>query len=175
MNSKKLLVIVGLIAILVAAVPMGSAFAQGPTGVTPPMGGGRGNWGGPQNSLVAIAAKTIGIDQTALVAELNTGKTIANVAVTHGVAVSKIVDAFVAPHVDRMNQLVTAGSITRTQADAYIATMKANITAQLNAPFTPNGLGMGTGFVDVNGDGLCDVGGQQPQAMRGNMRGRMGR
>ena len=177
MNSKKLLVIVGLIAILVAAVPMGSAFAQGPTGVTPPMvGGGRGNWGGPQNSLVAVAAKTIGLDQTALVAELNTGKTIANVAVAHGVAVSKIVDAFIAPHVERMNQMVAAGSITQAQADTYIATMKANITTQLNAPFTPNGLGAGTGFVDANGDGVCDVGGQQPQSMqRGNLRGRIGR
>lgn len=168
MNSKKLLVILGIVAILVAAVPMGSVFAQGPNGVTPPMvGGGRGNWGGPQNSLVAVAAKTIGLDQAALlVAELNTGQTIANVAVAHGVAVSKIVDAFVAPHVDRLNQMVTAGLITQAQADTYIATMKANIRAQLNAPFTPKGLGTGAGFVDANGDGLCDVGGQQPQAMQ---------
>ena len=144
--------------------------------MTPPMGGGRGNWGGPQNSLVAVAAKTIGIDQTALVAELNTGKAIATVAVAHGVAVSKIVDAFIAPHIDRWNQAVAAGTITQAQADTFIATMKANVLVQLNAPFTPNGLGTGTGFVDANGDGLCDVGGRQAQSMqRGNMGGRWAR
>ncbi len=176
MNIKKLLTIVGVIAILAAAVPIGSAFAQGPAGTLPPMAGGRGNWGGPQNSLVAVAAKTIGLEQTALVAELNTGKSIAAVAAAHNVALSKIVDAFVAPHIERWTQLVTAGSITQAQADTYIATMKANITAQLNAPFTPKGMGNGTGFVDADGDGLCDVGGQQPQMMqRGNMRGRWAR
>lgn len=173
MNIKKLLSIVGIAAILVATLPVGSAFAQGPISTTPPMGGGgRGNWGGPQNSLVAVAAKTIGIDQVALVAELNTGKTIANVALAHGVALSKIVDAFIAPHIDRWNQAVAAGTITQAQADTFIATMKANVTTQLNAPFTPNGLGTGLGFVDANGDGLCDVGGRQPQGMQ---RGRWAR
>jgi hypothetical protein len=164
MNIKKLLTLVGIVAILVAALPVGSAFAQGPTGVTSQMGsGGRGNWGGPQNSLVAVAAKTIGIDQTALVAELNTGKTIANVATAHGVALSKIIDAFIAPHIDRWNQAVAAGVITQAQADAFIATLKVNVMTQLNALFTPNSLG--TGFVDANGDGICDVGGRQPQTM----------
>lgn len=177
MNIKKLLSIVGIAAILVAALPVSSAFAQGPIGTTSPIGGGgRGNWGGPQNSLVAVAAKTIGIDQTALVAELNTGKTIAAVATAHGIALDKIVDAFVAPHIERWNLAVAAGTITQAQADAFIATMKTNVTAQLNAPFTPNGLGAGTGFVDANGDGLCDIGGRQPQSMQRNtMHGRWAR
>ncbi len=177
MNIKKLLSIVGIAAILVAALPVGSAFAQGPSGITPPTGGGgRGNWGGPQNSLVAVAAKTIGLDQATLVAELNTGKTIANVAAAHGVALDEIVAAFVAPHIERWNQAVAAGTITQAQADTFIATMKANVLVQLNAPFTPNGLGTGTGFVDANGDGVCDVGGRQPQSMQhGNMGGRWAR
>ena len=164
MNIKKLLTIVGIAVILVATLPVGSAFAQGPIGTTTPMGaGGRRNWGGPQNSLVAVAAKTIGIDQAALVAELNTSKTIATVAAAHDVALDKIVDAFVAPHIVRWNQAVAAGVITQAQADAFITTLKVNVMNQLNAPFTPNGLG--TGFVDANGDSICDVGGRQPQTM----------
>jgi hypothetical protein len=165
MNSKQLLTIVGVLAILFAALPAGAAFAQGPSGQNPPLGVGRGNWGGPDNSLVAVAAKVLGMEQTALVAELNTGKTIAQVAQAKGVALDKIVTAFVQPHVEWLTQAVKDGKITQAQADQYIATMKANITAKLSAPFTPrgNGNGMGTGFVDANGDGVCDVGGQTPQ------------
>lgn len=175
MNSKKLLTIVGVLAILVAALPAGVAFAQGPSGQNPPLGVGRGNWGGPDNSLVAMAAKVLGMEQTALVVELNTGKTIAQVAQTKGVALDKIVTAFVQPHVDWLNQAVEDGKITQAQADQYIATMKANVTAKLSAPFTPrgNGNGLGTGFVDADGDGVCDIGGQTPQGSR-VMRGSQG-
>ncbi len=174
MNTKKLLTIVGVLAILIAALPAGVAFAQGPSDQNPPLGLGRGNWGGPDNSLVAVAAKVLGMEQTALVAELNAGKTIAEVAQAKGVALDQIVTAFVQPHVDWLNQAVKDGKITQAQADQYIATMKANVTAKLSAPFTPrgNGNGMGTGFVDANGDGVCDVGGQTPLAgQRSGMRG----
>jgi hypothetical protein len=176
MNIKKLLTLVGMLAILVAALPAGAAFAQGPSGQNPPLGLGRGDWGGPDNSLVAVAAKVLGMEQSALVAELNTGKTIADVAKAQGVALEKIVSTFVQPHVDWLNQAVEDGKITQAQADQYIATMKANITARLSAPFTPRGNGSGTGFVDANGDGVCDVGGQTPQSgQRGQgMRGAQG-
>jgi hypothetical protein len=69
------------------------------------MGLGGGNWGGPDNSLAAAAANVLGMDHTALVAELNTGKTIADVAKAKGVALDKIVTAFVQPHVDWLNVL----------------------------------------------------------------------
>ena len=178
MNIKKLLTIVGVLAILVAALPAGAASAQGPSGQNPPLGLGRGNWGGPDNSLVAVAAKVLGMDQTALVAELNTGKTIADVATAKGVALDKIVTAFVQPHIDWLNQAVADGKITQAQADQSIATMKANITVKLSASFTPRGNGNGQGFVDADGDGVCDVGGQTPQSgqMQRGLQGRgMGR
>jgi hypothetical protein len=174
MNIKKLLTIVGVLAILVAALPAGAAFAQGPSGQNPPLGVGRGNWGGPDNSLVAVAAKVLGMEQTALVAELNTGKTIAQVAQAKGVVLDKIVIAFVQPHVDWLTQAVKDGKITQAQADQSSATMKANTTAKLSAPFTPRGNGNGTGFVDANGDGVCDVCGQTPQGGQGQRSGMRG-
>jgi hypothetical protein len=169
MNSKKLLTIVGVLAILVAALPAGAAFAQGPagSGQNPPLGLGRGDWGGPDNSLVAVAAKVLGMEQTALVAELNTGQTITQVAQTKGVALDEIVTAFVQPHVDWLTQAVNDGKLTQAQAAEYITAMKANVTAKLSAPFTPRGNGGGQGFVDANGDGVCDVGGQTPQGGQG--------
>ena len=172
----------GSFATLVAVVALmalggGAAFAQGPS-TTPPLAGLSLRLGGPSNSLVAIAAQTLGMDRTALVAELNAGKTIADVAKAKGVALDKIVSAFVQPHVDWLNQAVKDGKITQAQADQSIATMKANITAKLSVPFTPRGNGNGQGFVDANGDGVCDVGGRTSQSGQGQrgqgMRGAQG-
>ncbi|MGQ9815817.1 MAG: hypothetical protein ACUVR3_11830, partial [Candidatus Roseilinea sp.] len=90
-----------------------------------------GRAAGPDASLAAVAATTLNVSRTDLVAALNTGKTIANVAAEKGVALDKIVDAFIAPRVTAINNAVAAGRITQAQADAMIAAMKANVTAQL--------------------------------------------
>ncbi len=153
---------------VVALMVLGTAaFAQGPTPQTTPgnsqgygmgygMGFGRMGMGGSQNSLVAVAAKVLGIDQTALVTTLNSGKTIADVAKEKGISTDKIVDEFLAPRIAALKSSVDAKRITQAQADSMLATMKTNVTAQLTAKWTPRGPGMGTGFVDANGDGICD-------------------
>jgi len=157
-----------------AAQTTGPAAARGRTTASPALGlMVRGQWGGPDSSLVAVAATTLNVSQTDLVATLKTGKTIATVAAEKGVALDKIVDAFIAPRVTTINSAVASGRITQAQADAAIARMKAQVTAQLNSPFTPRGNGNGDGtcasFVDANGDGVCDNLGanQQPGAQRG--------
>lgn len=152
------------VALLVGLMLVASAAsAQGPG--SGPQGGGHGHGmhggmghgqGGPQDSLVAIAAKTLGMDQAALVSALNSGKTIADVAKDKGVALDKIVDAVVADRAERLKSAVAAGRMTQAQADALLAQMKTNITARLNAKFTPRGNGQGTGFVDADNDGVCD-------------------
>ncbi|MBI4789763.1 MAG: hypothetical protein HY782_22250 [Chloroflexi bacterium] len=159
---------VGTVATLVAVVALmalgaGAALAQGPT-VTPPLAGLGLHLGGPQNSLVAVAAQALGMERTALIAELNAGKTIADVAKAKGVAVAKIVDAMVANRTAALKAAVDAKRITQAQMDAELAALKANVTAQLGAKWTPRGAGMGrgygmgsgAGFVDANKDGICD-------------------
>ena len=154
------------VAAVAALLSLGSvaAFAQGPTTGTPPaygrglgMGPGfGGRFGGPQNSLVAVAAKELSMDQTALVAELNAGKTIADVAKAKNVATDKIVSAFVASRAQALQAAVTAKQITQAQADATLAAMKAHAQSQLTSKFTPHSNGAGLGFVDANKDGICD-------------------
>ncbi len=122
--------------------------------------GGRGSWGGPQNSLVAVAAKVLGLSQTDLVAALNGGKTIADVAKDKGIATDKIVEEFLAPRVQALKSVVDAKRLTQAQADQWLATIKTHVTAQLSSKWTPRGPGMGAGFVDANNDGICDVCGQ---------------
>lgn len=154
MNTKWMKL--GAIAVAAASLVAlsGTAFAGAvpQTGANPGRGGGngagmmQGRMGGLNNSLVAVAAKTLSIGQADLVATLNGGKTIAEVAAGKGVALDTIVDAVVAPRVEALKTSVASGRMTQAQADTMIATMKTNITAQLKAPFSPRG----------NGDGTCD-------------------
>ncbi len=180
MNNKwlKLGTIAMLVAVVGALALSAAAFAQGPAGDPPGgvgvgygLGGGRGGaWGGPDSSLVAVAANVLGVDQTELVAALNSGQTIADVAKAKGVALDKIVDAFLAQRAEALTQAVADGRLTQAQADTMLVTMKANVAAQLSAPHavTPRGNGIGTGFVDADGDGVCDnCGTSQPRGSRG--------
>ncbi len=161
---------IGTLAVALAVVAVlalsASAFAKGPALQGTPsaygQGYGRGmgslggrNWGGTQNSLVAVAAKVLGMSQADLVVALD-DKTIADVAKEKGVATDKIVDAFLAPRVAALKSAVDANRLTQAQADQMLATMKAHVTAQLDNLWTPGGPGRSSGFVDANHDGICD-------------------
>jgi len=134
-----------------------SAFAIGPTppnsvsaygqGYGMKIGMGYANdssWAGPQNSLVAVAAHVLGMSQSDLVAELS-DKTIAQVAQEKGVALDKIVDAFLAPRVTALQSAVEDGRLTQAQADQMLAIMKTHVTEQLSEAWTPQGSGTGSG------------------------------
>ena len=180
------------VALALAIILAPSASAQGPgggygpgTGMGPGGGPGYGRgMGGPQTSPVAVAAQQLNMTQPDLVAELRGGKTIAQVAADKHVALDTIANAFVAPRAERLQAAVAAGRLSQAQADAQLATIKATVTARLSAPWSPQGNGPGTGFVDQDGDGVCDnAGSGQPGAGRmgggrmggGRMGGRMGR
>jgi hypothetical protein len=168
-NLVKLSFVVVAIAVVTLLSVGLTAYAAGPGGRGPV---GTMGWGGPQNSLVASAAKTLGMSQTDLVSLLQGGKTIADVAKDKGVALDKIVDAFVAARQDGLKAAVTSGRITQAQADTMIGFMKTNALAQLSKPFAPRG----SGFSDTNNDGQCDscgmMNGQGMRQQNGPRRGR---
>jgi hypothetical protein len=177
MNTKRWIALAGVALALVIAVVLAPAvLAQGPGGGMGPGGNrpgyGRG-MGGPQQSLVAVAADKLGMTQADLVAELRSGKTIAQVAAGKQVALDTIVDAFVTTRAERLDAAVAAGRMTQAQADTMLATMKANVTARLSQPWSPQGNGPGSGFVDQDGDGVCDHAGSGQ--MGGGPRGRANR
>jgi hypothetical protein len=174
MNGKRWMTLAGVVLALAIAVALAPAvLAQGPGGGIGPGAAGPGygrGMGGPQQSLVAVAADKLGMTQAQLVAELQGGKTIAQVAAERNVAPATIVDAFVATRQARLDAAVGAGRMTREQADARLATMRANVAARLSQPWSPQGNGPGTGFVDQDGDGVCDHAGSG--RMGGGPRGR---
>lgn len=180
MKTRTWLTLAGIaLAVVVAIAVAPAVWAQGPMGGYGPgqaqsrmsggmpgagngmgrrggMGGMRGQMGGPQQSLVAIAAQQLGINQADLITQLQGGKTIAQVASEKNVALDTIVNAFVTTRQARMAQAVATGRMTQAQVDAMLTTMRANVTAQLSLPWSPQGPGMGTGYVDQDGDGVCD-------------------
>lgn len=111
---------------------------RGTMGVGAGMGMGAA-MGGSANSLMAVSARTLGMDQAALVAELNAGKTIADVAKAKGIDLARIVDAAVAARETAMKQSVANGRMTQAQLDTMLASMRANLTTQLSQKFTPCG------------------------------------
>lgn len=187
MNSKWLKIGLAVVVIVVIAVAAVSASAQGT----------RGGWGfAGADSLISVAAEKLGIEPADLIAQLNDGKTIAELAEAKGVALDTIVDAFLAPRVERMQSAVDAKWMTQELADTMLANMKAQVTLRLAEPFTTaapggfgpgmghgmmggmmgrgmgmmgggmgmmghgtggyNGYGFGMGFMDADGDGVCD-------------------
>lgn len=186
----------GLVAAAALALSVGfaaSAQAQGPGPTPQARGAGMGQidhagvsgmrMGGPQTSLITVAADKLGMTQADVVAQLSANKTIADLAAEKNVALDVIVDAFLAPRVTQLNAAVAAGTLTQAQADAMLAAMRANITPRLSQPWTARGPGArgqgargqgdgtpGGAFVDANGDGVCD---EMPEGGRGGMRGRM--
>ena len=109
------------------------------------MMGGRGfganGIGGAQNSLVAIAAKDLNVNVTDLVAQLQGGKSIADVAKEKSVSTDTIVNDFVAAHQAQLKSAVDAKQLTQTEADAMLALAKAHAQAQLTRQFTAQAFG----------------------------------
>jgi hypothetical protein len=143
---------------------------------------GRGHMGGNGQSLVGMAAAELGLTQAELVAQLGADGTIAAALEAKGIDPKGFIERFVATRAERLDAAVAAGALTREEADARLAAARSMAAARIEQPFTalgPGGQGPGmggapgAGFVDANGDGICD---HQPAGGQGrNGGGRGGR
>jgi hypothetical protein len=77
---------------------------------------------------ITISATTIGVTPQALVAELRTGKSIAQVASEHGVSAQTVVDALTKAADAKVADAVTAGKLTQAQAAKVDAALPARLT-----------------------------------------------
>jgi len=123
-----------------------------------------GHWGGPENSLLTVAADKLGLTSQDLLTQLQAGKTIADLAKTKSVTVDTIVSAVLAPRSEQLKQLVTGGQLTQDQADAQLALLKANVTRRINEAWPQAqsfGPGMGQGRMGGHrgGEGMMGNGG----------------
>ncbi len=135
----------------------GPGYQMGPgRGFGPGFGLGR-RGGGPAGSLFAVAAEQLDMTPTELMTELQAGKSIADVAAEHEVALNTIVDAFMAPYAERLAELVTNEVLTQEQVDTLLTAAKAHVALRLSETWaSPENC---PGFVDEDGDGICDCAG----------------
>jgi hypothetical protein len=179
-HVKRVVLAATILALSAVIVFAGAALAQGPgpaNRATPgaaPNRHGRGGhgqesdyglavkgaWDGPEHSLVAVAAELFDREQADLVAELQGGKTLAEVAETKNIAVQDIVDAFLAPRAEFLAQAVADGKITQADADAMQVRMQATVSAKISQPWEPKG--------NETCDETCTT--PQGQQMRGGQR-----
>ena len=149
--------VLAISAVAVAAqTPSGTATppAQGQTQGQPPAQGqgrpGRGQGMGMGGEFQVIA-DALGVDLATLRTDLQSGKTIADIAKEKNIELSTIVDAVVAKTQDNLKTAVTDGHLTQEQADAQIALLKADLNARFSQKMDANGRG-GFGF-GGRGDG----------------------
>ena len=110
-----------------------------------PHEGGPGR-GGPSDDLDA-AATYLGVTSAALLTDLQSGKTLAQVAAaTNGKTTAGLIAALVTHETAEINAAVTAGTLTQAEATTRIAGLTARFTAFVAGTFTrhdgPGGPGM---------------------------------
>ena len=126
-----------VIAAIVAAGPVG-----GPLGHRGP-GGFEGRIFGAGLDVVAT---TLGMTTDEVRTALESGQTIADLAVSKGKTAQDVIDAVVAAATTKINDAVTAGNLTQTQADKLIANLTTIATDFVNDVKLPGGPGFGPGF-----------------------------
>jgi hypothetical protein len=116
-----------------------------------PGGSFGGHFGGPGGELDAAAAY-IGVTSDALLTDLRSGKTLAQIASsTTGKSTAGLVAALVADETTKIDAAVTAGKLTQAKATTEIAGLTARFTAFVAGSFPePRGRG---GFGGPGGPG----------------------
>jgi hypothetical protein len=149
MNRKWLKV--GIVGLLVVVLAIFTAVASAQRGM------GDTGAAGTDSDMLTIVADQLGIERTELVTELQSGKTIAELAQEKNVNTDAIVDAVVTTHQDWFTSAVESGTLTQEQADAHLALMKANLSAMLDQAWNTQGFGM-HGGMGMGGFGMHDGG-----------------
>jgi hypothetical protein len=90
------------------------------------------------------AADYLGVTEDELRAELEDGKSLADVAKAEGKSVDGLVDALVTASTKKIDAAVSAGRITEEQAASLKADLKSRITERVNGT-RPEGMGRGPG------------------------------
>jgi hypothetical protein len=111
---------------------------------------------GPGHGVMAggvvmdAAAEYIGISETALATERHDGKSLAQIAVAHGKTAAGLESALVAAFKANLDKLVSAGTITSSQATQALATFQSQVQTVINrtatGPLNGRGAGMGLGL-----------------------------
>ena len=140
-RTTMVLVALGLVVVLLGAT-VGTAMAAGPAQTANGVVAWRGEPGPPpwgRDATFDAVADKLGIDQEALIAERQAGKSLAQIAAEHGVSA----DARVAD-----------GTLTQEQVDAMYTTMQERVTTAVERTATGPEAGQGMNRGKGQGAGM---------------------
>jgi hypothetical protein len=86
-------------------------------------------------AVVSISAQTIGVTPSALVSDLRSGQSIADVAGANNVSVQTVINALVNAAEAKVSQAETDGKITSTQASTIDSELPGYVTKLVNHTF----------------------------------------
>lgn len=138
--------------------PAGGPGAPGGWGPGRGRGGPAGVFGDLRRGAQSVA-DALGITTDQLTTELRSGKSLADIATAHGKTKQDVVDALVKEATTRLDAEVTAGRLTRAQADQMLATAKSMIDTIVSTPLPTGGFGgaFHPGWPGFPGDAHGDV------------------
>jgi hypothetical protein len=178
-NLVKILVVAVTAVLVMGALGLGVAFAQDPTPNNPFPPGGmmggywnqQGNWDrmsamhnwmtstGGMHALVWDAlSNALGLTTDELYAELNRGKSLAQLAEEKGLDRAALVTELENAHQDGLAQAVADGVLTQEQADAMLSQMAGNYEWMIDNMGAGYGM-MGGSFGRLGSKGQFDPGG----------------
>ena len=102
-----------------------------PAGMPEGMAGGMGGRGPSPESITAIA-KVLNLTEAQLQTEVQSGKSLADVAAAQNVSVQSVIDAVVSQMKAHIAGEVASGEITQAQADTKLADVTAHATDMVN-------------------------------------------
>jgi hypothetical protein len=120
----------------------------------PLFGGLRHGFGHLRLGGLESAAAYIGMTEAQLRTELEGGKSLAEVATTHGKSVDGLVNALYADATKKLGDAVSAGRLTKAQETEMLGTLKERITNMINrtgGQDEPHFRGSGLGFRHFDG------------------------
>ena len=97
-------------------------------------GGDRHGGFGRIGVALDAAAKALGIDLDELKTELQSGKTLAEIASAHEIDIQKVIDALTADAKAKLDEAVKNGRITQEQADSRLSEMTSRLQDLVNQP-----------------------------------------
>lgn len=134
-----MLALVGLALLpgVVQASPLGQTVT--PTAAapdTPAAGPGFHFHHGGSLALVTATANVTGLTTDEVLAQLQSGQTLAQIAEANGQTAGEVIDAARALLQEQLDQAVTEGRITQEQADAKLANFDATATERMDSTYT---------------------------------------
>lgn len=115
---------------------VGNAHAQSVRSIAAPRDGH-----GPRKDVAALAS-ILKLTEAELKTQLQSGKTLAQIATAQGVDVKLVIDAIVADIKTHIAGEVTSGEITQAQADTKLADVTTKVTEMVNTVRPAHGEGM---------------------------------